>query len=795
MTELHLHTNIGSRLDAMASSFDYAKLAKKNGHKSLAITDHGRMTGILNHQKACLENDIKPIFGVEAYLTDELTSLNEKNKRIRTKTNHIILLAKNEIGYKNLLYLNYISYKDVEHYYYNNRILEKELFDNSEGIIVGTACLASKWNRLIMDGKIKEAEKLFVKYRDHFKDNFYTEIQINEITNTIDKAEFGQKTVNEVMMSFAEKYDVPIYIGGDVHYLNPGDDLLQSVSIAIRNKETMDNLSWELESRHMYYKNEITVLKLNKEFGYNYDERKLKNYFNNSDLIAEKCNFLLPERKQMFLPKLYDDDDKVLITKAKNALNKMFDEIPVEYSNRLNLELELIIRKGFSSYLLVLEDIFQFIKKENIWVGAGRGCYTENAMVFTNNGFKKIKDVKIGDTVINEKGEEDTVINTFIYDINEELYDISYVHSSNTFSPKQCTGDHKQLIRRNEKNIWVETKNINPETDLICLPKIKEKKINEIKEFDLLDYNIFNYEYDENYIYEKVNANKNSFVIKKIKRKVKVDKNFFRMIGLLAGDGWVPYYDSNSSKTITLAINNSNKKDKWNRKEFEIFYDKFFDTREFLYENISKTKKLTQLYINSKIISNFAKEEMIFYDLNKQKYIDEKWVNQSNKNIRNIWKGLLYSDGYWRRQNRSLKINFDNTSLKLITNFCEISNRLGLIPSISHKDKYLCNESYKVRTDLFDRSNLQDEDYYYMDINKIKKLKKRKCKVYDLSIKNHQSFMIDNMITHNSGGGSIVLYLLNITKIDPIKYNLLFERFLSNERSIDVVYDYFGEAK
>ena len=90
MVELHLHTSLGSRLDAIASSELYVQKANKLGHKAMAITDHGKMSGILSHQKACLEKNIKPIIGVEAYLTDELITLNEKKKRTRTKTNHII---------------------------------------------------------------------------------------------------------------------------------------------------------------------------------------------------------------------------------------------------------------------------------------------------------------------------------------------------------------------------------------------------------------------------------------------------------------------------------------------------------------------------------------------------------------------------------------------------------------------------------------------------------------------------------------------------------------------------------
>ena len=854
--QLHIHNFTGSILDGMASNEEYAIKAKNFGHEYLACTDHGRLTALFNHQEACLKHGIKPIMGLEAYTVDELVTLEEgktKNlKRVRTKTNHLILLVKNKIGYKNLLKINYLSNKDREHYYYAPRVTKEEVFENSEGLIIGTACMASKFSRLILEDKIEESEKLFLEYLDVFKDDFYAEVQLNELTYKMEKAEFGQKTINDNIINFANKHGVPIVITGDVHYANEGDDKLQTLSMAIKNGDTLDNISFEIEAKNLYYHDVPDYHKFNKEYLYNYTDDQINEWCANSNEIAKRCDYIIPERIQVHLPEMTEDDDAALVRKSREGLGKLFDDgVPKEYSDRLNYELEIIIRKGFASYVLILEDIYTYARSnEDFYFGPGRGCYTEDAMVFTTSGFKKIKDIKIGDTIINEDGVEDKVINTFRYDIDEELYNIDYEYSSNTFSKKTCTGDHKQKIKRGDKIIWEETKNIVPNKDLLCLPKIKEDNTI-IKTIDLLEYNDFNYEYDNKYIYEKVVNNKkyplsikevskktllaesvindylynkvnsksttiekieaftkmtreeyleyikgNKFVIKKVNRFLKIDNNFNRMIGLLAGNGWL----TSNNRGIGLAINSGSKKDKWNRNEFILFYDKMFETKDFFYENKSKTKFLSQLYINSKLLNSFFKKEIICYDENKQKYIKRKWLKQNNKALKNIFKGLIYSDGWFKKEYKNLRLSFDNTSVKLISNFCEISNKLGFIPHVgvrkeSYSGGYLCKKSYKVRISHSNFGVKNNENYYFTKIKKIDKIEKTKCFVYDLSVENKKSFMIDNMITHNSAAASLILYSLGITTLDPIKYELIFERFMSESRTQDVIYDYFMEGE
>lgn len=443
-SQLHIHS-IYSLLDGMSSSEDYAKKAKENNHPYLAITDHGRASGWFRHNQACKKYGIKPIFGLEMYVNDTLVALDEKEKRIRKKDGHLVLLVKNKIGYENLLHLNYISNADETHFYYNPRISFEELFKYKEGIIVGSACMANyfyQYNKNGLDG-----EGLYRRFVEEFGDNFYTEIQLNELEE--------QKETNRYMLSLAEKYKVPVVLTGDVHYLEKGNDKLQTLSICIRNKDTVDNITFELESKNLHYHTEEDYKLFNKDFGYNYSEEQIEKWCSNSVAVCEKIDFEFPHSKKMHFPTFtesVDSDDSLLIKKAFDGLTEKFNnDAPPEYRRRLSSELEAIIRKGFSSYFLVLADIIEYTERNGAWVGPARGCFTHDNKVLMGDGsYKKIGDVSIGDYVISGKGNSKKCINKFEYEIEEELVEIELENGEII----ECTKDHKILINNGDGDFW-----------------------------------------------------------------------------------------------------------------------------------------------------------------------------------------------------------------------------------------------------------------------------------------------------------------------------------------------------
>lgn len=398
-TNLHIHTSKGSRLDGVSSCDDYAKVAKDLGHTHLAVTDHGSCASFWDLQVACNEHDLKPIFGLEAYVVPELVTTDKKTeKRIRTKNSHAILLAKNDIGYKNILKLNYISNSDTEHFFYKNRITRKELFKHSEGIICGTACLASEFAKALAVSD-DEFEKVFMEYYDAFGEDFYVEVQMNELTEADPEKglDISQKDYNHNMINMAEKMGVPIVLTSDTHYATAEGFKIQTLSIMIAQKQTIKGNGFGsfIEAKNLFYHTLEDYKRFNTEFEYNYSDEELELWYHNSGKIAEKCTCILPERNKILLPEITEDDDSALVKDSMAGLKKKLGvkEIPKEYKDRLIVELELLLRKGFASYSLILADMFAFLEKNDTFVGPARGS-AGGSLVMYALGITKLDPMK-----------------------------------------------------------------------------------------------------------------------------------------------------------------------------------------------------------------------------------------------------------------------------------------------------------------------------------------------------------------------------------------------------------------
>lgn len=403
--QLHCHHAGGSMLDSVVTSEELAKRASELGHKYLVATDHGRCSAWYDNQKACNKYGIKPIFGIEQYIVqdDELVYMNQAGKRVRSPNNHIILLAKNKTGMKNISHLLYDSMADDSHFYYNNHNTFSEVFKYSEGIVCGTACMMSPFSNALKKGNENLAINLFMMFLNHFKDDFYVEVQLNELTREIDKLEFGQKSTNDFLISLAEKHGVPIVITGDVHYLDKEDYRIQDISLAMREKRSIENPGFSLEARTLFYQDVNDYKFFNNRFGYNYSEAKIDEWCNNAEIIAKKCTSSdaeISERMRMIFPSLTPNDENLMETLTKQNLMKIFNvddysKVPAEYSERLDYELELLTRKGFGSYCMVLYDIFKYCNENEILTGFGRGSGAGSLALYLL-GITKINPIEHG---------------------------------------------------------------------------------------------------------------------------------------------------------------------------------------------------------------------------------------------------------------------------------------------------------------------------------------------------------------------------------------------------------------
>lgn len=357
---VHLHTHSHySLLDGLATIDQLILRAKKNGATALALTDHGVMYGAVEFFQKCKAQGIKPIIGVEAYVTPE--SIGDKN--FKEKPYHLILLAKDNTGYKNLLKLTSIAH--LEGFYYKPRVDFDILKKHSEGLIALTACLNGPLSRHLKAGQNQTAVKNLKILLDIFgKDNLYLELQARNFSE--------QKIVNQELVKLAQQFDLPLVATNDIHYLESADDTAHDVLLCIQTKHKQadqDRMSYLGEDYSMH--DEETVSRFFKDY---------PEAIANTQKLADRCDVNI-ELGKILLPK-YDlpkeiTADQELRRLSIDGLKKRFDlefeKTPQNIKERLEYELEIIQKTGFAAYFLIVQDFVNWAKNQAIVVGPGRG--------------------------------------------------------------------------------------------------------------------------------------------------------------------------------------------------------------------------------------------------------------------------------------------------------------------------------------------------------------------------------------------------------------------------------------
>ena len=357
---LHNHTHY-SLLDGLAKIKEFVAEAKKQNMNSLAITDHGNMYGAIEFYQECKKQGIKPIIGEEFYLARR--KMEDKQPGIDSKSYHLILLAKNNIGYKNLLKLTSLAH--IKGFYYKPRIDWETLTKYSEGLIASTACMQGQIPQAILSGNISEAENITRKYKDLFKDDFYLEMQHHP-------HEKDQVLVNEKLRYLSQKLNIPLIATCDIHYLHEEDKTAQDILVCIQSKKTineknrMNMTDFDLSFR--------TTEKMVEDF------KDIPEAISNTEKIANMCNveielgkimlphFTLPEQEKSIENYL----EKLCFEGLKKRYGENYKENP-QIIERLNYELSIIEKTGFASYFLIVADFVNWAKNNGIVVGPGRG--------------------------------------------------------------------------------------------------------------------------------------------------------------------------------------------------------------------------------------------------------------------------------------------------------------------------------------------------------------------------------------------------------------------------------------
>lgn len=668
---LHSHTSLGSMLDALNNVGALFEKVKSFGQQAIAITDHGTMAAHFDAYKASLATGVQFIPGCEFYFVNSY----EKDGAKSEKRKHLVLLAKNHNGYKNLLRANFMGFENQVQMM--GRIFPRISWDvlekYSEDLICMTACASGPISVLINEGDLDGAEKVLLRLYKIFKENLYLEIQPHHLCNE----NIDQRKINSGLIEFGQKFGIPIVVATDTHYITREDEKYHDVLMAINSKKAVDD-----PDRHRYGTDDFYVRTGQEVFDFlkkHYGEEVAIEAVKNTVDIAKQCeppSYIFQNKNHLPVFNPCDESDYDEFVRWRNGLKKeipedkafmrfrtlkgfeeKFGNLPKEEKDlrweRVKKEIKVLEGNDFSSYMLIVSDFIRWAKKNNIVVGPGRGCTSKDTLVLTEGGYKRIIDIKIGERVFTHTGELKEVENTFEYDINNE----SCVEIKTDFSFNNLifTKDHKLLV----------------------------EKSSETKEY------------------------------KGAKNKTKVR----RFESIKNSPEWIESGEISCGDFIFMP---------WPKKDM----------------------------VGEGLGLNF--DENLLRDLKHYMSFDlgrDEIIRVSNLNLaKKIREMLLY-----------LKIP-SSISLE------------GFVPG-----KYFCKKSYKIRfsglqnpiSDL-DNNRIFEEGYFV----KVKEIREVEIdKVYDIQVKDNHSYLTQNFASHNSAGGSLVAYLLDIHKVDPLQYGLLFERF------------------
>ena len=353
---LHVHTEY-SLLDGACRIEKLVSKAKELGQTALAITDHGVMYGAVAFYKACQAEGIKPIIGCEVYVAPR--NMSDKEHGIDNNYSHLILLCRNEQGYKNLCYL--VSMAFTEGFYIKPRIDLAILHQHSEGLICLSGCLAGEIPQKIIHGDYEAAKAKALELRDLFgEDNFYLEIQDHNIPE--------ERQAAQGLIQIHKETGIPLALTNDAHYIEKADAYYQDVLMCIQMGKTVDDPNrMRFESQELYLKSEEEMRKLFPDW---------QEAADNTVSIAERCNYdfefghyHLPRFK---LPEGESDSYEYLKKLCEQGFAERYPDKP-EVHKQLDYELSMINKMGFVDYFLIVSDFIGYAKRSGIPVGPGRG--------------------------------------------------------------------------------------------------------------------------------------------------------------------------------------------------------------------------------------------------------------------------------------------------------------------------------------------------------------------------------------------------------------------------------------
>lgn len=371
---LHVHTQY-SILDGASGIKALVKRAKELGMGSLAITDHGNMFGVKEFHDAVTAAGLKPIIGCEIYVARE--SMEDKTSKEDRSGDHLILLAKNKEGYRNLVKL--VSQAWIRGFYYKPRIDKTLLKKHHSGLIASSACLAGETAQEVLSGNMKGAEEALLSYKEIFGDDYYLEVQRHETSDpTADATVFPlQQRVVAAYRELAAKHGVKIIATNDVHFVMADEAEAHDRLICINTASDIDDPKRLRYTKQEYLKSEEEMLSVFSDI-----PEAITNTTEIGEKVEEYCLGSEPIMPDFAIPEGYADKDDYLRHLTLKGATERWGEMTPEVQNRIDFELSVIKKMGFPGYFLIVQDFLRAAREMGVWVGPGRGSAAGSVVAY-----------------------------------------------------------------------------------------------------------------------------------------------------------------------------------------------------------------------------------------------------------------------------------------------------------------------------------------------------------------------------------------------------------------------------
>ncbi|HBE73053.1 MAG TPA: DNA polymerase III subunit alpha [candidate division Zixibacteria bacterium] len=357
---LHVHTEY-SILDGLATVDELVRKAKECGMPSLAVTDHGNMFGALDFYTRCRAQGIKPVIGCEVYIAPK-SRLDKQGGEGDETSFHLVLLARDEIGYRNLMKLSSAGF--LEGFYYKPRIDKELLTSHSQGLLAMSSCTRGEISQMILKGREDRLREAAYFYRELFGENYFLEVQNHGLED--------ERAALPGIVRLSRELGIPLAATNDVHYLSPDDAKAHAVQLCVQTGSTMDDPGrFQFANDSFYFRTPAEMTRLFED---------LPEALANTAAIAERCNLQLSDLgtgklnlPHFPVPPEYQNQTAYLRFLANSGLARRYPKVTPGHQERLDKELAIIERMGFAGYFLVVKDFIDYARRSGVAVGPGRG--------------------------------------------------------------------------------------------------------------------------------------------------------------------------------------------------------------------------------------------------------------------------------------------------------------------------------------------------------------------------------------------------------------------------------------